>query len=146
LVAIFVLLVSPNLEIGKEALDSLSKRDTMCGKFVTLEIIFKVRRSKALPVNQWLFYLACAMSCNVINPVLSPIRSWILTVHLYTGRTMMTIYGVLDLADMPAELTTARAPLDRGGLNFLKLGCEELAAWDLFAVFETDHIRLSRGS
>ena len=53
---------------------------------------------------------------------------------------------VLDLADMPAALTTARAPVVRCGLNFQKLGCEKLAAWDLFAVFETDQVGLARGS
>jgi len=42
LVAVFVLLVSPNLEIGKETFDNLSKRESMRSKFVILEIVFKV--------------------------------------------------------------------------------------------------------
>jgi hypothetical protein len=42
LVAIFVSLVSPHLEIGKETFDSLFERDSMPSKFVILEIIFKV--------------------------------------------------------------------------------------------------------
>jgi len=146
LVAIFVLLVSPNLEIGKETFDSLAKRDMMCGKFVALEIIFKVRRSKTFPVNHRLFYLACAMSCNVINPVLSPNKfmdSHCPSLHRpdYDDNSR-----ILDLANMPAELTAARAPVDRGALNFLKLGCEKLAAWDFFAVLKTDQVGLAGGS
>jgi len=42
LVVIFVFLVSPNLEVGKETFDRLIKRDSMRSKFVILEIIFKV--------------------------------------------------------------------------------------------------------
>jgi hypothetical protein len=42
LVAILVFLVSPHLEIGKETFDSLFESDSMHGKFVFLEIIFKI--------------------------------------------------------------------------------------------------------
>jgi len=42
LVTIFVFLVSPNVEVGKEAFDRLIKRDSMGSKFVILEVIFKV--------------------------------------------------------------------------------------------------------
>jgi len=42
LVTVFVPLVSPNLEIGKETFDSLFEGDAMHGKFVVVEIIFKV--------------------------------------------------------------------------------------------------------
>ena len=53
---------------------------------------------------------------------------------------------IFDFADMPAELTTAHAPVERGGLNLLKLGCEKLAAWDVFAVFESDQVGFAGGS
>ena len=47
---ITILLVSANLKVRKEALNSLIERHAMLSEFVPLEVVLEIRRSKPTPI------------------------------------------------------------------------------------------------
>jgi len=51
LVTVMVALISPNLEVRKEALDCFVESDSMLETFVTVEIILEIRRCESMPVQ-----------------------------------------------------------------------------------------------
>jgi hypothetical protein len=53
LVTIFIPLVSSDLEIGKEAFDSLFKQNSVRSEFVIVEIVFKIWGYKPIPSNHY---------------------------------------------------------------------------------------------
>ena len=55
---IAVLLVSADLKVGKETLNSLIEGDAMLSEFVTLEVILEIRGSKPTPVDHGSLYRA----------------------------------------------------------------------------------------
>ena len=53
---ITILLIPTNLKVGKEALNCFIESHAVLSKFVPLEVILEIRRSKPMPIDHGLFY------------------------------------------------------------------------------------------
>jgi hypothetical protein len=51
LIAIPISFIPMNLEVGKEALDRFIERYSVFGEFIVLKVVFKIRRSKPIPID-----------------------------------------------------------------------------------------------